>query len=70
MYKNYPNLWELLLKWDSDSPFTFRSDGHTVHDFDRRFRLEDRGEVPVDGSFRWKMLTENITKYANVEEEK
>lgn len=54
--KNYPDLWTLLLKWDADSPVTFRSDGHTVHDFDLRFSAEDEGRVPTDRKFRWKML--------------
>ena len=54
--KNYPDLWQLLLKWDLDSPVTFKSDGHTVHDYDRRFQLEEEGEVPMDRRFRWKML--------------
>lgn len=54
--KNYPDLWELLMKWDLDSPVTFHADGHTVHDFDRRFQLEDEGKVPTDRRFRWKML--------------
>lgn len=51
---NYPNLWELLMKWDNDSPVTFRPDGHTVHDFDRRFQAEDEG---YDLSkFKWSEL--------------
>lgn len=54
--KNYPDLWELLLKWDADSPTTFHADGHTVLDFDRRFEAEDSGLVPADRRFRWKML--------------
>lgn len=46
-----------MLKWDSDSPVTFRSDGHTVHDFDRRFQMEDDGLIsPEDKVFRWAML--------------
>ena len=56
--KNYPDLWALLLKWDKDSPTTFHADGHTVHDFDTRFFLEDLNLVPTDRKFRWKMLTE------------
>lgn len=60
--KNYPELWELLLKWDLDSPVAFHSDGHTVHDFDRRFQLEDCGVVPSDRKFRWKMLNQEDTK--------
>lgn len=54
--KNYPDLWALLLKWDKDSPVSFHPDGRTVHDFDRRFQLEDEGKVPTDRTFRWKML--------------
>ena len=55
---NYPELWELLLKWDLDSPVAFRSDGRTVHDLDLRFQLEDEGKVPLDKTFRWKMVDE------------
>ena len=55
---NYPDLWELLLKWDLDSPTSFHSDGHTVHDFDKRFELEDKGIVPIK-KFRWSMLKDN-----------
>ena len=54
--KEYPDLWALLLKWDSDSPVSFKSDGHTVHDYDRRFQAEDEGIVPKDRKFRWSML--------------
>ena len=56
--RNYPDLWSLLMKWDLDSPVTFKADGHTVHDFDRRFELEDMGKVPADNTFRWKMIDE------------
>lgn len=54
--KTYPELWALLLKWDADSPVSFKPDGHTVHDFDKRFALEDDGRIPADRTFRWKML--------------
>lgn len=55
--KNYPDLWELLLKWDKDSPVTFHADGRTVHDFDRRFAAEDKGLIVAgDRKFRWKKL--------------
>lgn len=56
--KNYPDLWALMLKWDKDSPVTFKADGHTVHDYDRRFQLEDERLVPSDRTFRWKMIEE------------
>lgn len=55
--KNYPDLWALMLKWDSDSPVSFKPDGHTVHDYDKRFSHEDKGIVPKDRKFRWKMLS-------------
>ncbi len=54
--QNYPEYWELLLKWDNDSPVTFKADGHTVHDFDRRFEAEDRGIIVPGGKFRWSSL--------------
>lgn len=59
--KNYPDLWALMLKWDKDSPVTFKADGHTVHDFDRRFQLEDEGLIyPDDKIFRWSMLDDEL----------
>lgn len=54
--RNYPAYWELMLKWDKDSPITFCADGHTVHDFDYRFKCEDDGLIPQDRRFRWDML--------------
>ena len=55
--KNHPELWELMLKWDTDSPVSFKPDGHTVHDFDKRFEMEDKGIITAnDKSFRWKVL--------------
>lgn len=54
--KDYPEYWELMLKWDLDSPVSFHADGHTVHDFEKRFAFEDKGIVPCDRKFRWKML--------------
>ena len=54
--KNYPEHWKLLLKWDNDSPVTFKPNGITVHHFDKRFELEELGLVPTDKTFRWEML--------------
>lgn len=54
--RNYPDLWAILMKWDLDSPISFKADGHTVHDFDKRFQMEDMGMVPTDRTFRWGML--------------
>lgn len=58
--KNYPELWSLMLKWDLDSPVTFHADGHTVHDFEKRFAAEDRGVItPGDRRFRWKQVLQD-----------
>lgn len=54
--KEYPEYWQLLLKWDLDSPVTFRTDWRTVHDFDKRFALEDEGLIDTTLPFRWDML--------------
>lgn len=56
--KNYPEYWALMMKWDRDSPVTFHADGHTVQDFDRRFKLEDLGLIPADRKFRWDMCNQ------------
>ena len=40
VYKNYPDYWKLLLELDRDSPYTFRANGETVHDLDKRFKKE------------------------------
>lgn len=53
---NYPDRWALLLKWDLDSPVSFKADGHTVHDYDERFRLEDEMLIDPEKPFRWAML--------------
>lgn len=63
--KNYPDLWALLLKWDLDSPTSFKSDGHTVHDYELRFRLEDLGKVPTDRKFRWNMVYKELERILN-----
>jgi hypothetical protein len=56
LWKNYPDLWALLMKWDLDSPVSFKADGHTVHDFDRRFSMERDGLIPIGERFRWDWL--------------
>lgn len=54
--KKHPELWALLLKWDKDSPVTFHADGHTVHDFDERFALEDQGLILPSDPWKWSYL--------------
>lgn len=62
--RTYPELWALLLSWDADSPTTFKP-GRSVHDFDKRFRLEDEGKVPVNNTFRWNMINKEDTNMIN-----
>lgn len=69
--KNYPELWQLMLKWDADmiddmkhgkergnaerTKKRFTPNGHTVHDYDRRFSLEDDGLIDINASgFKWR----------------
>lgn len=54
--RNYPELWKLYLKWNTESPVTFATDGRTLHDYDRRFALEDAGLLDPEKPFRWKSI--------------
>ena len=63
MRKNYPEYWELMLKWDLDSPVTFKPDGHTVHDFDRRFQMEDDGFILPGDRWKWEYLESELVNY-------
>ena len=49
-----------MMQLDIDSPVTFHADGHTVHDFDKRFQLEDDGLIYPGERFRWSMLDEEL----------
>lgn len=53
--KIYPEYWKLMLKWDKDSPTKWQLN-RTLHDYEKRFVLEDLGQVPTDRTFRWKMI--------------
>lgn len=54
--KKYPDYWALLMRWDKDSPVAFKASGHTIHDFDLRFQMEEQGEIRPDIPFRWSMV--------------
>lgn len=65
--KQYPEYWHLMLKWDKDSPVTFRADGRTVHDFDKRFTLEDEGLISTnDRRFRWSDIDGNLMRQITI----
>ena len=53
---NYPELWELLLKWDKDSISTFKANGHTVADYEERFKMEDEKIIDIDDKWHWSNL--------------
>ena len=55
--KQYPEYWDLMLKWDKDSPITFKPDGKTVHHFEERFRQED-----MQLSFEFQMIAGGETE--------
>ena len=38
VHDEYPELWAQMIKWDLDSPHSFRADGKTVIDLDMRFK--------------------------------
>ena len=55
--KNYPELWTLLLKWDDDAPWYAKfKPGRTVHDYEKRFQLEDEGYFDFGCAFKWDCL--------------
>ena len=58
--KEWPEYWALMLKWDKDSHITFKPDGHTVRDYERRFAEEDAGHI-APGPFRWCDLENELT---------
>lgn len=59
--KTYPEYWAKMLEWDADSWCSFKADGRSVHDYDRRFQLEDEGLIfPDDKAFRWSLLDEEL----------
>ena len=63
--KAYPEYWNLMLKWDDDSPFTFKANGHTVHDYDKRFELEDKGLLKETDRYAWKKMKKILEESNN-----
>lgn len=71
--KNYPELWVLMLKWDADSPVTFKPgyrdrngvyhEGKTVYDYEERFHLEDEGLIRQEEKFSWTMIEDGGVNY-------
>jgi 3'-phosphoadenosine 5'-phosphosulfate sulfotransferase (PAPS reductase)/FAD synthetase len=61
--RNYPEYWALMLKWDLDSPVSFKPDGKTLHDFDKRFQMEDEGFIKPGERFLWESLDSELVNY-------
>lgn len=55
LYNEFPDLWQLMMKWDGDTDKRFKID-HTLEEYDIRFRMENAGLVPMGRRFRWEML--------------
>lgn len=65
--RDWTDYWRLMLEWDADSKRTFKPDGHTVRDYDRRFSAEDAGLIDPSAPFRWSMLTDaTVMEQVNV----
>lgn len=64
--KAYPDYWALLMKWDLDSPLTFKANGHTVHDYDKRFELEDKGLINPNDPWFWRFINNPPGKQLSV----
>jgi len=58
--RQYPDLWAMMMEWDNDSPVRFHADGRTIHDFDRRFQLEDAGLIDPTEPWKWTKLEEEL----------
>ncbi|MGL4729994.1 MAG: phosphoadenosine phosphosulfate reductase family protein [Clostridium sp.] len=43
--RHYPLLWEKMLKMDKDSPISFKADGTTLRDIEKRFIYEDKNSL-------------------------
>ena len=55
----------MLLRWDFDSPNTFKADGYTVAMYDRRFQMGGEGLlVPGDPKFRWSQVHQHYARKA------
>ena len=48
LYHNYPELWKLMLKWDNDSPVSFKPDGTTIQDLSDLFKFQDKQRTMFD----------------------
>lgn len=56
LYENNHDLWELLLNLDKDSPIIFTADMHSVCDYDKRFTMEENGQIDKNRRFLWSMV--------------
>ena len=58
----HPELWQLMLRWDADSPTYFKPWHHDglpsrkLIDYDKRFTIEDAGFADPEKRFDWRLL--------------
>ena len=71
LYHNHYDLFSLLLKYEKDSPTRF-SNNWRLDELDKRFYYEDKGILPMDQTYRRKMLNEDnlFTMMAEAERDK
>lgn len=71
--RTYPELWAIMLKWDKDSPVTFKAGcknkktgiykpGKTLNDYELRFQYEDSGRIDPNKKFYWKQIEADQTQ--------
>lgn len=58
LYNEFPEYWQMMMKWDADTEKRFKID-NTLEEYDKRFKLERAGLVPVGRKFRWSMLDDH-----------
>ena len=57
---NYPDLWKRMLEWDTESPVAFNPHGHTLHDYEKRFEMEDSGALDSKKRFTWQLVKSEL----------
>ena len=43
--RHYPDLWNKMIRMDKDSPVSFRADGTTLIEIEKRFKYEDMNSI-------------------------
>ena len=65
LYNDFPDYWQLMMAWDKATKKRFKID-HTLAEYDKRFRLENEGKVPIGRGFKWEMLNQENEKQLSI----